>query len=441
MIRRFGLLFLFLSLALLGCDSADNPVAPPNSVLSLTANPSLIELAGGPSTITISGFRPDGNRLNPGTQITLSTSLGVLRVAADPNASSANVVEVDDSGNAFVYLYPDGRTGVASITASLTNAGETGTAMVDVQIGRDATSQETVTIDANPTSIALGESSTVTVTARSSDNSPLAGATVLLRTSLGSLSPSGTLTTNSNGVATATLTSSQSGTATLTASVGSSEEVTTTVEIGTDRKPTLLINANPSTVDVTEFSQITITARDESGNNLGAGETILLTADLGVLRSSASTTASVIDRARTGSDGRAVAWFEAGTRAGGGNVTAILGNSDPAIVPITIRAAPASLIFVSNKNTVDNNGDTLTLIATVFDGEGDPLGGETVRFDLPSGVSGTFDPAGGTANSDNNGEARSTLTFDDDDLPAVGTSFDITATVGSIQQSVTITVE
>lgn len=437
------LLGLLTSVLLLsGCDSADNPVAPAGSVISMTANPSLVELSGSPATITISGFRPDGNRLSPGTQITVSTSLGVLRQAPEASAPTVNVVDVGDNGTAFVYLFPDGRTGVATVTGTLAAGGEGASASVEVQIGRDSTSQPTVTIDANPNAVSLGEPSTITVTARSADSSPLSGAQVLIRTNLGSLSPSGPLTTNANGVATTTLTSSQSGTATITASVGSSEESETTVEIGTTRRPSLLINANPSTVDVTEFSQITVTARDENGNNLGSGETILLTADLGTLRASMSPTASVIDRVRTGSDGRAIAWFEAGERSGTGNVTAILDNSDPASVNITIRDAPAEFNFVASPRRIPETGGTITLIATVTNGEGEPLGGEVVRFSLEGNVSGTFDPDSATDLTDNNGEARATVTLTDADIDENVQTFEVCADVGNLDQMCeTITVE
>ncbi|MCG8457398.1 MAG: Ig-like domain-containing protein, partial [Holophagales bacterium] len=224
-----------------GCDSASNPVAPGGSVVTVTANPTVIPLTGGRSTITISGFRPDGNPLNPGTQVNVSTSLGRLLRA---DGSAANVVEVSEGGFATVFLNSDGRQGTATITVSLTTGGEGGSATVDVQVGLGDTDRPTVTVDANPTDIAVNETSIITVTARNPDNTPLGGATVNLRTSLGTLSfPNGT-TTGSDGRLRAELTSSQSGTATVTASAGASEEVSVDVAIGTDtRRPEVTLTA------------------------------------------------------------------------------------------------------------------------------------------------------------------------------------------------------
>ena len=107
--RTFLLPFVLLValLAVLACDSA-NPVAPGGTVLTVTANPTLIGLSGESSLITITGFRPDGNPLNPGTQITLTTDLGTL---------SQSTVAVGNDGRAQVTLTGNGQQGAAMIAA------------------------------------------------------------------------------------------------------------------------------------------------------------------------------------------------------------------------------------------------------------------------------------------------------------------------------------
>ncbi|MEL7060048.1 MAG: Ig-like domain-containing protein [Acidobacteriota bacterium] len=441
--RSFVSILLFALLVgaiFAACDSADNPVAPTGSVLTLTASPTLIDLTGQAATIVVSGFRPDGNSLNPGTQITLTTSLGVLRSAPVPEAPATNVLEVDDQGRAFAYLFGDGRSGTATLTASLTTGGDT-MATADVQIGRDDASRPSVVVDANPSAVQVGQASGITITARQSDGSPLAGAEVNVRTNLGTLSPSSGIVTNSAGVATTTLRSNQSGTATVTASVGSSEEMSATVEIGTTTRPTVTLNVNPRTLDIGEFAEVTAIARTGTGDALPSGSTILIEAEGGTLHAVRDVNSSTIDRVRTDSTGRATFFFLAGDNAGQAQVAAIVGNSDRATTTLNIRDSPAALVFRTSSNTVDNDGDMLTLTAQVFNSDGDALAGETVIFTLSSGVSGTFAPPNGTQQTDTNGQAVVTVTFDNNDLPPAGSTFTVTATVASLSQTETVTVE
>src|SRR5215210_2642976 len=110
--QAVGLLALLCLLTpSLGCDKA-TPVAPTGSILSLSANPTKIGL-NGTSTITVVGRKPDGNPLNPGTEIRLSTDLGTI---------SPSVVQVDSGGRATATLRGDGRPGPAKITAATADA-------------------------------------------------------------------------------------------------------------------------------------------------------------------------------------------------------------------------------------------------------------------------------------------------------------------------------
>ena len=91
---------LLLSLAvftLMGCDKA-TPVAPDGTVLIVSANPSKVSL-NGTSTITVIGRRPDGNPLNPGTEIRLSVDRGTID----------SIVAVDSNGRATATYRADGR--------------------------------------------------------------------------------------------------------------------------------------------------------------------------------------------------------------------------------------------------------------------------------------------------------------------------------------------
>ncbi|MEA2563323.1 MAG: hypothetical protein QOH06_4827 [Acidobacteriota bacterium] len=228
----------------LGCDKA-SPVAPAGSILSISTNPSRIGLNGS-STITVIGRKPDGNPLNPGTEIRLSSDLGTL---------SPSIVEVDSGGRATATLRGDGRSGAAKVTAATADA----TVETTIQIGETDTSKPTVLLSVNPSTVPVEGTATVTVIARNSDGSPVAaGQTVILTSSLGTLSPSRP-TTRADGTATATLNAgSQSGTATITAIVGASAAATTTVTIR-EAATDISVQANPGSLP-RAGGEVTLTA-------------------------------------------------------------------------------------------------------------------------------------------------------------------------------------
>jgi len=182
-------LFAFLALAGLllystGCDSASNPVAPTGSVLTVTANPTFVGLSGS-STITISGFKPDGNPLNPGTQINLSTSQGAI----------PSLVVADDSGRATATFTADERVGTATVTASLPGNEATATAMVEIGEQRPV-----LEISSNPSTVAVGKTATVTVVARDFNGFALPNDGPIVLTAANGTIPRQVFT-NSSGVA------------------------------------------------------------------------------------------------------------------------------------------------------------------------------------------------------------------------------------------------
>lgn len=244
--RVVALLLLVLSLLpAVGCDKA-TPVAPNGTILSISANPSKIGLTGR-STITVIGRKPDGNALNPGTEVRLSTDKGTL---------DATILQVDSRGEATTTFHGDGRSGDAKITA-MTGGGMT-MATTTVQVGETDSTKPTVLVSASPSSIPVEGSATVTVIARNSDGSPVgAGQQVILTTTLGSFTNSRPRT-QADGTATTTLNAGkQAGTAEITAIVGSSDAAKTQVTIR-DAATDLSIQANPSTVPSTG-GEITLT--------------------------------------------------------------------------------------------------------------------------------------------------------------------------------------
>jgi len=209
------LLCLVSLLPVAGCDKA-SPVAPNGTILTISANPSQIAL-NGESIITVIGRKPDGNPLNPGTEVRLIASLGSI----DP------IVTTDRNGRATATFRGDGRLGTATITAQTGGStGGTGTgtgtgtgsggsssgagsATVEVQVGRTA---GTILLQPTPTSLTLnGGKVNLLAIVRDSAGQPLANQGVNFTTDYGTLGSRGaTVTTNARGEARDTVTLSAS---------------------------------------------------------------------------------------------------------------------------------------------------------------------------------------------------------------------------------------
>ena len=122
-----------------GCDKA-SPVAPAGTTISLSVNPSRIEITG-QASVTAIIRRDNGTAVNPGTEVNFSTSLGSL----DPE-----LAKTDDAGVARTTLSGAGQVGVATIEAS---TGAATPSTVELQIGSLASS---VTLVSSPTAIGKG---------------------------------------------------------------------------------------------------------------------------------------------------------------------------------------------------------------------------------------------------------------------------------------------
>ncbi len=434
--QRFLLLLLFV--CALACDSA-NPVAPTGTILSLSASPTQISLNGGTSLLTVTGFKPDGNPLNPGTQITLSTDIGVL---------SSTLVETNGSGRATAILTSDGTPGVAMISARpASGTGGEGTgAMATVQIGQTDTTRPQLTVTASPSTVGLGERATVTAVARNADGSLFgAGGSVLLRTDLGFFDTSGSCSSGSNSVTLTTSSASeartflcagqQPGTANITGTFGASAEATATVTIENQR-PSLIINANPNIISPLETSQITIIARDENDVPLGAGFQIQLLASFGQLDPETPT---------TDQDGRATATFDPNDEFGDAVIQAFLGSSEVVSVTVTVNPEVVSVQFVTLPGSINVENQTLRLVARALNSRNEgvssviavytavlEMGGNRIgEFQLPSG-----DSSDGSVVTGNDGTAPIDLVLEEVDLMA-GNDILVTVTVSTESGSVT----
>ena len=176
-----GLAFL----ALAAC-SEGTPVAPENAILRLSAFPTRIGKTG-LSTITISAYRSNGNPVNPGTEVRLSSTIGRVD----------EVAFTDDAGQARATLRGDGQVGTATVRAF---SGNIEPVTVDVAVGQLAAS---MTLQVTPSSIPeTGGELDLLALVRDDQSQPLADAQVNFRSEIGTLDSGGRfIVTNADGEA------------------------------------------------------------------------------------------------------------------------------------------------------------------------------------------------------------------------------------------------
>jgi len=170
---------------LLACEEG-TPVAPTSSILRISAYPTRIDTRG-TSTVTVNAYRVNGNPVNPGTEVRLSSNLGAVDA----------VVYTNDDGVAQGVLRGDGRVGTATISAF---SGAVEPVTVDVAVGQLAAS---MSFQVTPSSVPeVGGTLDLLALVRDDESQPLQGATVNFRSEVGTLESGGRfLVTNALGEA------------------------------------------------------------------------------------------------------------------------------------------------------------------------------------------------------------------------------------------------
>src|SRR5438045_3121495 len=151
-LRPLLLIAVLAVLSVLACGKA-SPVAPSGTTLSISANPSAIGL-NGTSTITVIGRQPNGNPLNPGTEIIFSADKG----------SIDSIAKIQSNGVATATFRADGRSGTVRISAATGGSAGGGTsggggatsASVDLQVGLSSGDKPTVIVSVSPSNVAVG---------------------------------------------------------------------------------------------------------------------------------------------------------------------------------------------------------------------------------------------------------------------------------------------
>jgi PKD domain len=280
--RIFALLIGLLVPLSPGCDRPV-PVAPEGATLTITANPSKIQIFG-QSSITILARKLDGTPVNGGTEITLSTNLGEI----------AELVTTNSSGVALATLTGDGRVGTATVQAFSGAAGE---AMIDVSIGSLAAFMQ---LSAQPSLIPRdGGTTTLRAQAFDGDGAPLVGAFISFVSEIGVLASGGaSQQSDTSGAVSDTLTVTRNDissltdaffivTATTSGDGGAPIEETLEIDIG-GTPASMFFQATPTTIPQTGGSvQLLAGVRDGAGDPL-PGILVNFLTDLGTLGSGGS---------------------------------------------------------------------------------------------------------------------------------------------------------
>jgi adhesin/invasin len=256
------------------------------------------------------------------------------------------------------------------------------------------------TVAVNPATIPVGSTSTVTVQRRDAAGNPVttSGDTVFLATDLGTLTPTGGVTTD--GVFASTFSSTTPGTATLTAYLGSDTEAprigtaTVTVEAG---PPDVGQSAMETTSGGSEMPAagsltIRIQLRDAAGNDVtGSGDPIFFTTDLGELDPVSGTT----------TEGSFESVFTSG-ETGTATIAAYLGEDDGGeligtlTLTVSVRTAdPGTSTITSDRTHIPLNGSA-SIRVLLRDAAGEPLTSSGTPIFLTTSR-GQVAPASGTS--------------------------------------------
>ncbi len=239
---------LFAIALLCACEEG-TPVSPAGAILRISANPTRITTTGN-STITLQALRSNGNPVNPGTEIRLSTTIGTVDA----------VVYTDNDGVAHATLNGDGRAGTATVSA---HSGAVEAVTTEVAVGAPAAA---IRLTVSPTSIPeTGGTIALLALVRDDQGQPLPGASVNFASDAGTLASGGDfLLTDAGGAARDTLVVTASelqavgGDAfEVSAEVGGTGGVQTdTFSVGIQRPPTASFTTaiNGNTVAFTDTS-------------------------------------------------------------------------------------------------------------------------------------------------------------------------------------------
>ena len=242
--------------------------------VQVRAQPEIISSSGS-SVILIQVTNADGS-VRQRDRLRLSTTLGRL---ADTNLTT------DDAGAARTdFSANPGETGTALVTVQIESSGEAGEVQIEIDDGL------TLSITATPSTIPVDGSSTVEVSARASDGA-LAGSGILisLTTDIGRFDDANPVTNELGVAATNFRADGRAGVTTLSASTdGAARSAQALLTIGSEVSITL--TANPTRVTAGQASSLGATVSRADGSPVASGTEIRFSTNRGSLDSTSVST-------------------------------------------------------------------------------------------------------------------------------------------------------
>lgn len=382
--------FILATITLLaGCGSGETPptgggATPPTpstvAALSLSVTPITVASNNGSATVTVTA-RTSGNAAVANAVVTLSVDTGIL---------SDSSVTTNATGQA-TFTFSAGTTNRANRTATITATSGTATMQLLVSIVG-------TTLTATPSAITLADltaSTIVTFAAKDSGNNPIVGEIItLIESGTGDVTLSATTgVTDSSGNLAITVTGVTAGVRVITATgAGTSIAATITVPAGptaTFGISQTVLNANPPVLNPTAVAMqigdalvITVTAPAPttsvtfatSVGALNGGGTFVVVPVAGGIATATLATAAA-----------GTATIQVIDANSANPVSDTLTVSMTAVTPstITLQATPT----VIPKSSGGTSGVS-TLIATVNDSTGQPVGGVPVAFSIQNPTGG-----------------------------------------------------
>ena len=178
-----------------GCDASKGSLlAPTDANITLDASATLLQV-NSTASIEVSAAQGDGSPVEDGTEVFVNATMGSL------NQAKVRTL----GGQALVTFRAGAVPGLARIEASSAGA----RAAVEIPVLSSVPTKAQMT--ASPAQLAPGGGQT-TVTLKVTDpgNQPVSGVPITLRTTGGTFNPSGTITSDAQGVAKATLNTTES---------------------------------------------------------------------------------------------------------------------------------------------------------------------------------------------------------------------------------------
>jgi hypothetical protein len=346
-----------------------------------------------------------------------------------PSGGSLNgdkTKDTDANGQAvFTDLNITGPVG--SYTIRFRSTGLTSATSNAISVTAGAPSAGQSTVSASPTSVAVGDASTITVTAKDAGGNPVSGVTVTLQASgSGNTLTQPSAQTDANGQTTGSFSSTSLGSHTITATVnGTTVTDNASVNVTAGAPASIAANAGgqSATVSTAVSPDPSVIVKDAGGNPVSGVQVTFAVASGGGSVSGATPSTNGSGIATVGS-------WTLGPTAGTNNntLTATITGSGISGNPVTFTASAiaggpsasqSTLTVSTNTITAGDAGTTVTV--TAKDANGNLIQGATVVLSATNG--GSFTPTAPTSAS---GVTTSTYTS------TTAGDHNITATINSV---------